>query len=96
MTNLYIFLTITLIELVVIVLTIRRINQHIKLSKEIGVHIHYADHISRTEKFFIRLYENYKGMLLILVILVLFTNSIVTALIHIIIVSYHHIIILNQ
>jgi hypothetical protein len=96
MINLYIFLTITAIELVVVVLKVRRIKEHIQLAKEIGIQTRFAKHINKTEQFLIRMYENYKGMLLILAILILFANAIMTALIHIIIVSYQHIIILNQ
>jgi hypothetical protein len=96
MINLYIFLTITAIELVVIVLKIRQIKEHIRIAKEIGIQTRFAKHTNKTERFLIRMYENYKGMLLVLAILILSTNAIVTAVIHIIIVSYHHIIILNQ
>jgi hypothetical protein len=87
-----IYLTITAIELVVILLTIRRIKQHIKLAKEIGVHIHYSDHISRTEKFFIRLYENYNDMFYILGMLILILNGILSGIIQILINSIRHII----
>lgn len=96
MINLYIFLTITAIELAVIILKVRQIKEHIQLAKEIGIQTRFAKHINKTEQFLIRLYENYKGMLLILAVLILFVNVIITALIHIIIVSYQHIIILNQ
>ena len=96
MINLYIFLTITAIELVVIILKVRQIKEHIQLAKEIGIQTQFAKHINKTEQFIIRMYENYKGMLLVLAILVLFVNVIITALFHILIVSYQHIIILTQ
>ena len=96
MINLYIFLVITAIELVVIVLKVRQIQDHIRIAKEIGIQTRYATHISKLEKFLIQLWENYQEMVYILCVLILFINVIITALIHILVVSYQHIIILNH
>lgn len=92
MITFYIFLTITAIELVVVVLKIRQIKEHIQFSKEIGIHIPYADHIDKVEKFLIRMYENYKGMLIILAVIVLFVNSAAAYLLYILYTLIDHII----
>ena len=79
MKTLDIFLIITIIELVIIILNILRY----KNQKTRG---------STLDLFFVRIYENYKGMLLILGIVILITNLIGTAIIHILINSIQHII----
>ena len=78
-----IFLTITAIELVVIALKVRQIKEHIQLAKEIGIQTRYAKHINKLEQFLILMYENYKGMLLILAVIVLFINAAIASVIHI-------------
>jgi len=83
MIPLYIFLMITAIELAVILLKVRQIKDHIQLAKEIGIQTRFAKHINKTEQFLIRMYENYKGMLLVLAIIVLILNTIVSSLLYV-------------
>ena len=79
MKTLDIFLIITLIELVIIILNILRY----KKQKTRG---------SKLDLFFVRMYENYKGMLLILGIIISITNLIGASIIHILINIIQHII----
>jgi hypothetical protein len=74
---------ITAIELAVILLKVRQIKDHIQLAKEIGIQTRFAKHINKTEQFLIRMYENYKGMLLVLAIIVLILNTIVSSLLYV-------------
>ena len=76
MKTLYIFLTITAIEVVVIAFNRMRVKKR----------------RSKLDLFFKRMYANYKGMLVILGLIILFINLLSASIIHILINTIQHII----
>ena len=78
---LIIFLIMTAIELAVILYKISEIHDVLEISKELGILEMYR--LDRIEKLMLRMYMNYREMIIVLIVIILFINIILSALLYV-------------
>jgi hypothetical protein len=71
----------TAIELAVILYKISEIRDVLEISKELGILERYR--LDRIENFMLRMYMNYREMIIVLIIIILFINIILSALLYV-------------
>jgi len=78
---LIIFLIMTAIELVVILYKISEIRDVLEISKELGILEKYR--LDRIKNFMLRMYMNYREMIIVLIVIILFLNLIASTLLYV-------------
>lgn len=77
-----VFALLTLIETCIVFYKINEIQDAYETSKEIGKHLEFMD-LDKLERFLLRIYMNYKGLLYVLIIIILFINLITSVIIYV-------------
>jgi len=71
----------TAIELVVILYKISEIRDVLEISKELGILERYR--LDRIENLMLRMYMNYREMIIVLIVIILFLNIILSTLLYV-------------
>jgi hypothetical protein len=71
----------TAIELAVILYKISEIRDVLEISKELGILERYR--LDRIENFMLRMYMNYREMIIVLIVIILFINIILSSLLYV-------------
>jgi hypothetical protein len=71
----------TAIELAVILYKISEIRDVLEISKELGILERYR--LDRIENFMLRMYMNYREMIIVLIVIILFINIILSTLLYV-------------
>ena len=71
----------TAIELVVILYKISEIRDVLEISKELGILERYR--LDRIENLMLRMYMNYREMIIVLIVIILFINIILSTLLYV-------------
>ena len=71
----------TAIELVVILYKISEIRDVLEISKELGILEKYR--LDRIKNFMLRMYMNYREMIIVLIVIILFLNLIASTLLYV-------------